>query len=60
MSRRIKSTIHAERTGLGPALPAIRRAHPTLPTESRSRAGAILKAHGQESPVLSLDGTPRC
>ena len=60
MSRRIKSTIHAERTGRGPTLPTIRRAHPTLPAALRPRAGAIIKAHGQESPVLGLDGTPRC
>lgn len=60
MSRRIKSTIHANRTGRGPALPAIRRAHPALPTASRPRAGAIINAHWQKSPVPGFDGTPRC
>ncbi|WP_370163270.1 hypothetical protein [Limimaricola soesokkakensis] len=60
MSQRIKSTIHADRTGRGPALPAIPQAHPALPTASRPCAGAIIKAHGQESPVLGLGGTPRC
>lgn len=61
MSRRInKNTIHADRTGRGPALPAIPQAHPALPTASRPRAGAIIKAHGQKSPVPGFDGTPRC
>ncbi|MCZ4261090.1 hypothetical protein O4G76_09590 [Limimaricola sp. G21655-S1] len=58
MSRRIKSTIHADRAGRGAALPAIRQAQPALPTASRPRAGATINAHGQKSPVPGLDGTP--
>lgn len=50
MSRRIESTIHADRAGRGAA----------LPTATRPRGGATINAHGQKSPVPGLDGTPRC